>query len=239
MTSIIDKAPAQHPPKIQQMFNDIAPTYDTLNHLLSFGMDIRWRKKAIDLLKEKEGGMFLDIASGSGDLSLELLRIRPRLVVSSDFAFNMLAVFQQKLQRRNGNVPVQLVSCDALALPFHQETFDATMVAFGIRNFEDRLKGLREMYRVLKPSGISLILELTEPKTPVVAQLYFLYSRIGLPLIGKIISKHTSAYKYLPESISAFPEKNEFCSMMREAGFSDVKAISLTFGSATIYVGRK
>ena len=229
----------QQPEEIQTMFNDIAPTYDTLNHLLSFGLDIRWRKKAIQSLEEKQGGTFLDIAAGSGDFSFETLTLQPKLVVATDFAQNMLNVFQQKLDSRSYIVPIELVSCDALALPFHDQTFDATMVAFGIRNFANRLKGLREMYRVLKPNGISLILELSKPRTPIISQLYTIYTRAGLPLLGKIISRHNSAYRYLPESISKFPERTEFLAMMKEAGFSETKAIPLTFGVATIYVGRK
>jgi demethylmenaquinone methyltransferase / 2-methoxy-6-polyprenyl-1,4-benzoquinol methylase len=231
----------QDPEKIQSMFNAIAPTYDLLNHLLSFGMDILWRKKAISLLEEKRGGAILDIASGSGDLSIDALALNPRMIVATDFAFQMLTVFGGKLRQR-AHLPasvIRLTSCDALSLPFASGSFDATMVAFGIRNFADRLKGLQEMHRVLRPGGVSLILELTEPKTPVIAQFYSLYAKVLLPLFGKIVSRHNAAYSYLPASIAKFPARDEFLGLMKEAGFTECKSYSLTFGAATIFVGRK
>ena len=237
--SISQEIRREQPDQIRSMFDAIAPTYDVLNHMLSFGMDIRWRKKAIELLREKNGGTFLDIAAGSGDVSLEMLTLNPRHIVGSDFAPNMLNVFHQKLTHFNKAGRIELVSCDAHELPFADESFDATIVAFGIRNFADRLLALREMYRVLKPTGISLVLELSTTKTPVIKQLYHLYSRIGLPLFGKIISRHNAAYRYLPRSIAKFPDQQEFLSLLRQAGFHDAKFFPLTFGAATIYCGRK
>ncbi len=221
------------------MFDAIAPTYDLLNHLLSFGLDLRWRRAAIRLLEEKRAGTFLDIAAGSGDLSFDLLRIKPRFIAGADFAFNMLNVFANKLRRRDADAPIGLVSCDALALPFRERTFDGTMVAFGIRNFASRLRSLHEMHRVLKPDGISIILELSRPSSPVISRVYELYSRWGLPLIGRIISRSHSAYTYLPASIASFPDVKEFLSLMIQAGFVRTDAIPLTFGVATIYIGRK
>ncbi len=227
------------PDEIRDMFDAIAPTYDKLNHLLSFGLDILWRKKAIRLLEEKRRGAFLDIATGSGDLALDALRLQPKLLVASDFAFNMLKVFQQKVEQQGISTPPRLVSCDAMHLPFQSETFDATMVAFGIRNFADRLQSLKEMYRVLTPGGISLILELTLPQTPVVKQAYTIYSKGILPLLGELISQHNSAYSYLPSSISNFPPQHEFASLMKQAGFEKVDVHLLSFGVATIFIGRK
>ena len=230
------------PPKpadIQTMFNAIAPTYDLLNHLLSFRLDIRWRRKAVRLIAEKRGGTILDIATGSGDFSLEVLKLQPRHIVAIDFAQKMLKVFQQKLKGYNDADLINLVSCDALCLPFRGETFDATLVAFGIRNFTDRFAALQELLRVLKPNGSSVILELSKPKAPIISQLYTLYSHIGLPLLGKIISRHNSAYRYLTESIVAFPQEQEFLALMKDAGFANVSAHSLTFGAATIYVGTR
>ncbi len=227
------------PDEIRDMFDAIAPTYDKLNHLLSFGLDILWRKKAIKLLEEKKNGAFLDIATGSGDLALDALRLQPTLLVASDFAFNMLKVFQQKVERLELKNPPQLVSCDAMNLPFQSETFDATMVAFGIRNFADRSQSLKEMHRVLAPGGISLILELTSPQAPFVKQLYTFYSKGILPLLGELISQHNSAYSYLPASISNFPPQNEFASLMKQAGFAEVEIHLLSFGVATIFIGRK
>src|SRR5262249_50406068 len=152
---------AQDPGQIKAMFNDIAPTYDLLNRLLSFGMDSGWRRKAIAHLKRYQNGTFLDIASGSGDVALDLLSLHPRKVIASDFAFEMLKVLRTKTERTSSDDVIQIVSCDALSLPFRDCSFDGTIVAFGIRNFADRLRSLKEMYRVLKKEGTSVVLELT------------------------------------------------------------------------------
>ena len=134
---------------------------------------------------------------------------------------------------------IDLVACDALALPFADESFDATMVAFGIRNFADRAASLLEMKRVLKPSGLCLILELSKPNAPIIAQLYAVYARTILPLLGKMISKHNEAYAYLPDSIAKFPERKEFGKLMEYVGFGELRIVPLTFGAATIYLGRR
>ncbi|TAK54778.1 MAG: bifunctional demethylmenaquinone methyltransferase/2-methoxy-6-polyprenyl-1,4-benzoquinol methylase UbiE [Bacteroidetes bacterium] len=232
--------PARSKPEaIREMFNAIAPTYDMLNHLLSFGLDILWRKKAVTLLKEKHHKDFLDIAAGSGDLAFDVLRLHPRTLVATDFAYNMLTVLQRKIEQRNITPSPLVVSCDALHLPFKSESFDATMVAFGIRNFADRLQSLKEMHRVLRPDGISLILELTTPTVPIVKEAYSFYSKQILPMIGELISQHNSAYSYLPASISNFPPAAEFTALMKQAGFAEVTVHSLSFGVATIFVGRK
>ena len=229
----------EQPKEIQKMFDAIAPTYDLLNHVLSFGLDIRWRRKAITLLSGKRGGTILDIAAGSGDVSFDLMNIQPQRVIGGDFSLNMLQVFDKKIEKVKPEHPISLVSCDALSLPFNDESFDGTIVAFGIRNFANRLQSLKEMLRVLTPGGISVILELTQPQTPFISQCYSLYSRWGLPLVGKIISRSNSAYSYLPQSITNFPPKDEFLSLMNEAGFVETKALPLTFGVATIFTGRK
>ncbi|MGA2623017.1 MAG: bifunctional demethylmenaquinone methyltransferase/2-methoxy-6-polyprenyl-1,4-benzoquinol methylase UbiE [Bacteroidota bacterium] len=238
-TDRLRRAVVQNPLNIQAMFNAIAPKYDVLNHLLSFGLDIRWRKRALKLVEEKRKGKFLDIAAGSGDLSIEAIGLQPQMIVATDFAANMLGVFRDKLNDRKITNPIHLASCDALHLPFTVDTFDLTMVAFGVRNFSDRLLGLKEMLRVLRPGGVCLILELTTPKLPVIAHLYNLYSKSILPMIGKIISRHNLAYSYLPTSISEFPADEQFLSLMKEAGFREPSASFLTFGVATIYTGRK
>jgi demethylmenaquinone methyltransferase/2-methoxy-6-polyprenyl-1,4-benzoquinol methylase len=234
------KTPQRHrPAEIREMFNAIAPTYDLLNHLLSFGLDIRWRKKAVRLLEPKTNGMFLDIACGSGDVSFELLELRPKEVVAVDFAEEMLRVFQRKCAGIAPGAPISIVAGDALALPFEENIFDGTIVAFGIRNFADRLRSLREMLRVIKPGGRSIILELSKPSMPVVRSLYSLYSQVGLPLFGKVISRHNNAYRYLPTSVAHFPDQTEFVNLMTLAGFAEVTATPLTLGTATIYVGIK
>ena len=229
----------QDPDRIRKMFDAIAPTYDLLNRLLSFGLDVRWRRKAVSFLSEKHGGTFLDIAAGSGDVSLELLTLRPARIVATDFAPAMLHVFKRKLAGRRETGMVDLVICDALQLPFRDGSFDATIVAFGIRNFADRDAGLREMLRVLAPGGISVILELSKPDGPLAEGFYNLYASIGVPVLGRIISRHESAYRYLPESIRNFPERGDFLASMAKAGFTGSVAHPVTFGAATIYVGRK
>ena len=236
--STINSATAP-PDRIQRMFNDIAPTYDLLNRIISLGLDRRWRATAIRLLEEKRGGAILDIAAGSGDLSFDAFRLEPGTIVATDFAVNMLSVLRQKAAKRHDPVELHTVACDALALPFPQERFDATMVAFGIRNFSDRLTALSEMHRVLKPGGLTLILELTEPTLAPVQWMHRLYSRGILPFIGRIISRHASAYAYLPHSIAHFPATEEFLGLMRSAGFISAAAHPLTFGTATIFIGRK
>lgn len=227
------------PASIREMFDRIAPTYDTLNHLLSFGMDIRWRRRAVHLLEEKQGGVFLDLAAGSGDVSIELLKLRPRQVVATDFAIGMLDVLRKKVEHANRSEMIRCAACDAHSLPFRDRTFDATIVAFGIRNFTNRLIALREMHRVLKSSGLAVILELSRPTRPIVKQCYSLYAGAFLPFVGKIISRHDSAYRYLPESIVAFPSADDFLSTMIKANFVNVQAEPLTFGAATIFIGRK
>lgn len=224
---------------IKLMFNKIAPTYDLLNSLISFGLDKAWRKKAISLLAVNNESKILDIAAGSGDITLEVAKRKPKLIVATDFALRMFNVFQQKLDKEEFSQTITFTACDALDLPFRDQSFDGTIVAFGIRNFTDRLRSLQEMNRVLKPGGVSVILELTEPINPLMLQLYKFHTRILLPLLGKLISKDNSAYRYLPDSIKIFPNKAEFLSMMTQAGFIQTKSIALTFGTATIFVGRK
>jgi demethylmenaquinone methyltransferase/2-methoxy-6-polyprenyl-1,4-benzoquinol methylase len=230
---------AQDPQAIRAMFDAIAPRYDLLNRLLSLGLHRGWRKRAVSFLAEKRGGLMLDIAAGSGDVSLELLSLEPSRVVATDFAPAMLEVLRHKLNGHSGHSRIEVVICDALHLPFQDRLFDGAIVAFGIRNFADRDAALREMFRVLAPDGISVILEFSKPDRGVVGLVNGLYMNLGVPLLGRIISGHKTAYRYLPRSISAFPERVEFLSSMKAAGFTSVEAHSLTMGVATIYVGRR
>jgi demethylmenaquinone methyltransferase/2-methoxy-6-polyprenyl-1,4-benzoquinol methylase len=224
---------------IRKMFDGIAPTYDLLNRLISFGLDRNWRKQAVIIFRDKIGGNFLDIAAGSGDVSIELLRMQPASIVATDFSMKMLLECKKKINRHDKNNIIHCAAVDAHKLPFQSETFDGTIVAFGIRNFEDRLLSLKEMYRVLKRDGISVILELTHPRSPIISTLYSFHAKILLPMIGRIISRHNSAYSYLPQSIETFPNQKEFLELMKQAGFVKLKAYPLTFGTATIFVGKK
>jgi len=227
------------PALIRAMFDRIAPTYDLLNRLISFGLDSSWRKKAVGLLSDRPGGTFLDIAAGSGDVTLALFRRRPAFVVGTDFSPNMLAIFGKKILRTDAEGRTALAASDALSLPFRDGSFDGTIVAFGIRNFADRPLALREMFRVLKPGGTSVVLELTVPGNAVAAGLHRIHAKVVLPFAGRIVSGDRSAYRYLPDSIADFPPSEQFLGLMKQAGFTDTSATALTFGAATIFRGSK
>lgn len=232
-------AQQSRPALIRAMFDRIAPTYDLLNRLISFGLDTSWRKKAVRALSGYPGGSFLDIAAGSGDVSVALLDGNPGFVVGTDFSLNMLRLFDKKIRRSGREDRASLAASDALSLPFRDGSFDGTIVAFGIRNFADRPLALREMFRVLKPGGTSVILELTVPPNAAAAALYRLHARAVLPVVGRIISGDSSAYGYLPDSIAAFPPADEFLALMGNAGFVGTSATTLSFGAATIFLGKK
>jgi len=237
-----DNSPASQqarPERIRVMFDRIAPTYDLLNRLISFGLDNGWRRKAVAMFREYPGGSFLDIAAGSGDVSVELASIRPRLTTGTDFSINMLQLYGAKMRSKARGGRFGMAGADALSLPFRDRTFDGTVTAFGIRNFADRPRALREMHRVLRPGGTAVILELTVPGNPVLRGLYGLHAKVLLPVAGTLISGDASAYRYLPASIEAFPSPEEFLAMMRDAGFTSTAALPLTFGAATIFSGRK
>lgn len=227
------------PATVRDMFDRIAPTYDLLNRLISFGMDTRWRRRAVGTFNGVRNGAFLDIAAGSGDVSLELLKLDPRIIAGTDFSLPMLRLFGEKTGRAGGGERIALSGCDALRLPFRDGSFDGTIVAFGIRNFPDRPASLREMRRVLRPGGISVILELSVPVNPVFRMLYSLHARILLPAVGRIISGDPLAYSYLPASIGSFPARGEFLRLMEDAGFTETRAVTLSMGTATIFSGRR
>lgn len=220
---------------VRQMFTAIAPRYDLLNHVLSLNVDRAWRRSAVRRLRwdAAPGGKYLDLCAGTLDLAVELERQRAftGTVVGADFVVPMLRRGRQKTRR------VRAVGADALELPFPDRTFDGCMIAFGIRNLEDVGAGLAEMARILRPGGRLVILEFSLPSRWPVRPLYAFYFRHVLPRIGRLVSKHTSAYTYLPDSVSAFPEPTAMVASIAAHGFTTVCHQALTFGVASLYLG--
>lgn len=227
------------PHEVQRVFDEIAPTYDLLNRVMSFGLDMVWRKRAVQSVMEKKGGRFLDLAAGTGDFSLAALRAQPRHIVAVDFALHTLLYARKKFTQRTHDTRVNVVTGDALRLPFKTESFDCVLVAFGVRNFSSVPRGLDEIYRVLRAHGIACILELSRSHVPIFASLFQLYFHRVVPRIGAYVSKHREAYRYLPESVGVFPEPEEITRMMSAVGFKDVKFQPMTFGVVTLFTGSK
>lgn len=226
------------PEYVRTLFNRIAGRYDLLNHLLSSGFDILWRKKAVRLLGRSHPRRILDVATGTGDLALELVRLKPQGVVGVDVAPEMLRIAARKAVRKNLGNLLSFQEAPAEQLPFPDKTFDAVTVSFGVRNFSSLEQGLSEMARVLRPGGEVVILEFSRPRVFPIRQLYGLYSRRVLPLIGGWISRHREAYEYLPNTIREFPDGEAFGTILRQAGFADLQITPLTFGIVTIYHAR-
>lgn len=225
--------------QVATMFNNISKKYDFLNHFLSLGIDILWRKKAIKLLKPYQPKVMLDIATGTGDFALEALALNPEKVIGIDISEGMLAVGKEKMKQRKVDNIITLQLGDSENLPFENDYFDAYTAGFGVRNFENLEKGLAEMLRVLKPNGKAVILEFSKPKKFPIKQLYNFYFNNILPGIGKLVSKDNAAYTYLPESVNAFPEGNDFLVILNQLGYKNAKAIPLMFGIASIYTASK
>jgi demethylmenaquinone methyltransferase/2-methoxy-6-polyprenyl-1,4-benzoquinol methylase len=225
--------------QIATMFDNIAHRYDFLNRSLSMGIDIIWRKKAIAQLKEIQPKIILDVATGTGDLALEAMSLNPEKIIGVDISVGMLALGKEKIAKKNLQHKIEMVEGDSEKLPFQDNTFDAVTVAFGVRNFENLLKGLKEINRVLKPTGKLVVLEFSQPKTFPVKQLYWFYFNNILPTFGRMLSKDASAYTYLPESVKAFPDGEAFLKVMTAAGFQSNTSKLLTFGISSIYTGVK
>lgn len=225
--------------QVAEMFDNIAPRYDFLNHFLSLGIDILWRKKAIRLLKKHRPKTILDIATGTGDFAIEALKLNPEKVTGIDISEKMLEVGIEKISKKGLSEKIHLQKADSENLPFEENSFDAITAGFGVRNFENLEKGLSEMYRVLRENGMVVILEFSQPDQFPIKQFYNFYFFKLLPAIGKIISKDSRAYTYLPESVSAFPYGNQFLNVMQKTGFHELKYYPLSFGVASIYIGRK
>lgn len=225
--------------QVARMFDNIAAKYDFLNHFLSLGIDITWRKKAVKLLAPGKPKLILDVATGTGDFAIESLSLNPERVTGIDISNQMLEVGRSKMKKRKVDDKVEMLYADSENLPFDNDTFDAVTVAFGVRNFQSPVKGLSEMNRVMKPGGKTVIIEFSQPQTFPIKQAYNLYFERLLPGVGKLFSKDNRAYTYLPESVQAFPHGNEFLKMMEKAGYKNTKATQLTFGIASIYEGTK
>ena len=225
--------------QVAEMFDNISPKYDFLNHLLSGGIDIYWRKRAIKLLKKAQPRVILDIATGTGDFAIEALALKPEKIIGVDISEGMLAVGRQKIQKLGQQGTIELRTGDSESLPFTNNYFDAVIVSFGVRNFENLLAGLTDMQRVMKPGGTCVVVEFSKPKAFPFKQVYNFYFKYILPTVGKIVSKDQSAYTYLPESVQAFPDGNDFLTIFEKAGFTNTKCIPLTFGICSIYVGHK
>ncbi|MGM0666773.1 MAG: bifunctional demethylmenaquinone methyltransferase/2-methoxy-6-polyprenyl-1,4-benzoquinol methylase UbiE [Bacteroidota bacterium] len=224
--------------EVRTMFDSIAWRYDFLNHLLSFGTDVRWRRKAIDEIAARiSPARILDLATGTCDLAIESLRLKPEKVTAIDNSQRMLEEGRKKLYRKKIIDRIELMIGDSEKLPFDDKSYDTVMVSFGIRNFEDYKGGLAEMYRVLRKGGVVIILEFSMPTKFPFKQVFSFYFRRILPFFGALFSKDKAAYHYLPDSVSAFPEGDEFLRSMESAGFRELSQRRLTGGVATIYAG--
>ncbi len=225
--------------QVATMFNNISPKYDLLNRVLSLGIDILWRKKAIKMLQEFKPKSILDVATGTADFAIESLSINPEKVVGVDISKGMLEYGQKKLDKMGLQDRIELKLGDSEKLPFSDGQFDAVIVAFGVRNFENLEKGLSDIYRVLKKNGTLVVLEFSQPESFPFKQGYNFYFKNILPAVGKMVSKDSSAYTYLPESVQAFPYGKAFTNKLEKVGFKETQCKSLTFGISSIYLGRK
>jgi demethylmenaquinone methyltransferase/2-methoxy-6-polyprenyl-1,4-benzoquinol methylase len=225
--------------QVASMFDSISPRYDLLNRVLSLGIDTIWRRKAINMLREDKPQTILDIATGTADLAIAALRLKPKQVVGVDISAGMLAMGEVKLRKKRLEDRIKLVLGDSEGLPFSDRSFDAATVAFGVRNFEHLSEGLKDIHRVLRPKAKLVVLEFSRPNTFPVKQLYNFYFRYILPSIGRMVSKDSSAYTYLPASVQAFPEGKDFLGYLAQAGFVNNREKRLTFGICSIYVGEK
>ena len=226
--------------QVRQMFDRIAPTYDKLNHMLSLGIDRRWRRKAVDALGKFNPQQILDIATGTGDFALLLAkRIKPQHITGADISEGMMAVGREKVKQEGLQDTISFEKEDCTKLSFPDGSFDAVTSAYGVRNFHDLDAGLREMQRVLRPGGHLLIVELTSPPRFPMKQLFWVYAHVVMPLLGRLISHDDSAYTYLPASMEAFPQPEQMEGILRRAGFAKVQWKRFTFGISTMYLAEK
>ena len=224
--------------QVEQMFDSISPKYDFLNHSLSFGIDKIWRKRAVDSLASINPKYVLDVATGTGDLAIEALKLNPDKIIGIDISEGMMAIGREKVKKA-GIDNIIFEKGDSENIPYQDHSFDAVMVAFGVRNFENLAQGLSEMSRVLRKGGRVAILEFSNPKYFPVKQLYGFYFNHVLPKIGKLFSKNKNAYTYLPQSVKAFPDGHDFLKIMSSCGYLDCKEKRFMFGICTLYSATK
>ncbi|MCK5097364.1 MAG: bifunctional demethylmenaquinone methyltransferase/2-methoxy-6-polyprenyl-1,4-benzoquinol methylase UbiE [Desulfobacteraceae bacterium] len=230
---------------IQTMFDSIAPKYDFLNRFLSLRQDVYWRKEMVQASNLDKDALVLDVACGTCDVGIEIQKQHTEQyktqckVVSTDFSHNMLSFAQKKIHLKTNKTTLNLAAGNALFLPFKENLFDALFIAFGIRNIMDRATALKEFKRCLKKKGRVVVLELTTPAPSLLKDLYILYFKKLLPLVGAFFSKNAGAYSYLPESVLKFPEPLEFAKIMKNAGFTNIRYKQMTFGIVTLFTGIK
>lgn len=225
--------------QVEKMFDTISSNYDGLNRVISFGIDVKWRKKVVAIVAKTSPKQVLDIATGTGDLAINLAQTGATKIIGLDLSEGMLAVGKKKIAQKDLSGKIEMVQGDSEALPFSDNSFDAITVAFGVRNFETLEKGLEEIYRVLRPGGIFVVLETSVPTKFPFRQGYNFYTQNLLPLIGKLFSEDKDAYSYLSESAAAFPYGENFNNILKETGFNRVESKPQTLGVATIYTASK
>lgn len=225
--------------QVTQMFDAISGNYDGLNRVISFGIDVKWRKKVVEIVSKNHPKEILDIATGTGDLALMMATLNPTKITGLDISAGMLEVGKQKISKANLSDKIEMIVGDSEEMPFENDTFDGITVSFGVRNFANLDKGIKEIARVLKPTGVLVILETSNPTKFPFKQGYKIYTNIFLPIVGKLFSKDKVAYSYLSESANSFPFGEAFNNILRKNGFNDVTHLPVTFGVATIYTARK
>jgi len=225
--------------QVTHMFDGISKSYDLLNRIITLGIDVFWRKRVVKLLQKEQPKSILDIATGTGDLVLELAKINADKIIGLDISPGMLEIGKQKVKNKQLEDRIDMQLGDSEALPFDKETFDGVTIAFGVRNFENLELGLQEIFRVLKPNGALVVLETAVPQNRLLRSLYSLYTQKIMPFIGKLFSKDPSAYQYLSDSAAIFPCGEQFNNILRKNGFIEVEDFPQTLGVSSIYFARK
>ena len=225
--------------QVAQMFDNISENYDGLNRVISLGIDVKWRKKVVKIVGENNPKQILDIATGTGDLALMMASLNPERIIGLDISSGMLEVGKRKIDKAKLSNKIEMIVGDSEEMPFKDDTFDAITVSFGVRNFANLYKGIKEISRVLKPDGVLVILETSNPTKFPFKQGYKLYTNLFLPIVGKLFSKDKVAYSYLSESANSFPFGEAFNNILQKNGFNNTEHTPITFGVATIYIASK